>query len=154
ENLSGASYAHNNDMHGAAIANAVLSETEGLQSSQNTMKEVAAETGGKAYINQNEIKEGIALAAADDQASYQLGYYPDNKKWDGKYRHIKIKVAQGDAEVRYRKGYFAIESGPSKSRDFEQDVASALQLNASATQVSFMAQAKPADRGKMRVVFL
>ena len=61
---------------------------------------------------------------------------------------------QGDAEVRYRKGYFAIESGPSKSRDFEQDVASALQLNASATQVSFMAQAKPADRGKMRVVFL
>ena len=26
------------------------------------MKEVAAQTGGKAYINQNEIKDGIALA--------------------------------------------------------------------------------------------
>jgi VWFA-related protein len=154
ENLSGTSYAHNNDANGAGIANAVLSENESLQASQNTMKEVAAETGGKAYTNQNEIKEGIALAAADGQASYQLGYYPDNKKWDGKYRHIKIKVAQGDAEVRYRKGYFAIEPAPSKTRNFEQDVASALQVNAFATQVSFMAQAKPTDPGKMRVVFL
>jgi len=154
ENLSAVSYAHNNDIHGAAIANAVLSETEGLQASQNTMKEVAAETGGKAYMNQNEIKEGIALASADDQATYELGYYPDNKKWDGKYRHIKVKVAQGDTEIRYRKGYFAVEPGASRDRNFNQDVASALQVNGSATQVSFMAQAKPTEPGKMRIVFL
>jgi VWFA-related protein len=154
ETLAAVSYAHSNDAHGAAIANAVLSDSDSLQASQDTMKEVAAETGGKAYMNQNEIKEGIALAAADDQASYQLAYYPDNKKWDGKYRHIKIKVAQGDTEVRYRKGYFAIEPGPSRDRNFEQDVASALQVNVSATQVSFMAQAKPIDPGKIRILFL
>jgi len=137
-----------------AMTDRVISGLSTQQSSQGTMREVAAETGGRAYYNQNEIREGIALAAADEKASYELGYYPDNKKWDGKFRNIKVKVAQDNIEVRYRKGYFAIEPGPGKDQNFQQDVASALQVNAPATQISFMAQAKPTDPGKMRVVFL
>jgi VWFA-related protein len=62
----------------------------GIDSSIGTMEEIAAETGGKAYTSQNEIKYGIALAASDEKASYSLGYYPENKKWDGKYRAIKV----------------------------------------------------------------
>jgi len=118
------------------------------------MEEVAAETGGKPYINENEIRQGIALAAADDKASYEIGYYPENKKWDGKYRSIKVKIAQGDTQVRYRKGYFSIDATPTRNSNYEQDVAAALQFNAPATQISFMAQAKPTDPGKVRVVFL
>jgi VWFA-related protein len=119
-----------------------------------TMEEVAAETGGKAYTNQNEIKLGIALAASDTKAAYSLGYYPEDKKWDGQYRNIKVKVEKGDTQIRYRKGYFAIEPGEPKDRNYDQDVANALQINAPSTQVAFMAQAKPTDPGKMRVVFL
>jgi hypothetical protein len=63
-------------------------------------------------------------------------------------------LAQGDTELRYRKGYFANEPSPTKDHNFEQDVASALQISAPATQVSFMAQVKSTDPGKMRVVFL
>jgi VWFA-related protein len=137
-----------------AISGRAISNTNALQSSHGTMEEVAAETGGKAYFNQNEIKEGIALAASDEKASYSLGYYPENKKWDGKLRNIKVKVAQGDTQIRYRKGYFAIEPGPVKDHNYEQDVATALQVDAPATQVSFMAQAKLGDPGKVRVVFL
>jgi VWFA-related protein len=137
-----------------ALSNRALSQTSGLVTSQGTMNEVAAQTGGKAYFNQNEIKEGIALAAADENASYSLGYYPENKKLDGKLRNIKVKVAQGDTQLRYRKGYFAVESGPTKGHNYEQDVAAAVQVNAPATQISFMAQAKPAGPGKVRVVFL
>jgi VWFA-related protein len=137
-----------------AVSNQAIIQVSSLQASQGTMEEVAAQTGGKAYINQNEIKDGIALAASDDKASYSLGYYPENKKWDGKMRNIKVKVAQGDTQLRYRKGYFAIEPGPVKDHSFEQDVAAALELDAPATQISFMAQAKPTDPGKIRVVFL
>jgi len=118
------------------------------------MKEVAAETGGKAYVNQNEIRQGVVLAAADEKASYTVGYYPDNKKWDGKYRHIKVKVARDGTEVRSREGYFAIDPALLKNANVEQDVAAALEFNAPATQVLFMAQAKPTDPGKLRVVFL
>ena len=154
ENLSTASFAHNGDEHGAGMANAALAQSSVLTNSQGTMREIAAETGGKAYINQNEVKLGVSMAVADEKASYSLGYYPDNKKWDGKYRSIKIKLVQGDAEIRHRKGYFAIEPGPSKDHNFEQDVAAALMVNAPATQISFRAQAKPTDPGKIRVIFL
>ncbi|MGA3103638.1 MAG: VWA domain-containing protein [Terriglobales bacterium] len=137
-----------------AFSDRASGKLSALQSTQGTMEEIAAETGGKAYINQNEIKDGIALAASDEKASYSLGYYPENKKWDGKMRGIKVKVGQGDTQLRYRKGYYAVGPGPAKDRNFEQDVAAALAVDAPATQISFMAQAKPGDPGKIRVVFL
>ncbi len=154
ESMAAVSGAHSTDIHGAALANAALAQSNSLLSSQGSMREVAAETGGRAYMNENEIRQGVALASADSQASYMLGYYPENKKWDGKYRSIKIKVAQGDTEVRHRKGYFAIDPATEKNVNFENDVANALQIGAPATQVSFMAQAKATDPGKVRVVFL
>jgi len=154
EGTAAISTAHMTDIHGAGLANVAIAQVESLQASQGTMREVAAETGGKPYMNQNEIKEGIALAAADDKASYELGYYPENKKWDGKYRNIKVKVAQGDTQTRYRKGYFAVDPTQTKNQNYEQNVAEALQVNAPATQISFMAQAKPGDPGKLRVIFL
>ncbi|MGA9801367.1 MAG: VWA domain-containing protein [Terriglobales bacterium] len=137
-----------------AISSRAEDQVSSLQSSHGTMEEVAAQTGGKAYFNQNEIKDGIALAALDEKGSYSLGYYPENKKWDGKLRNIKLKLSQGDVQLRYRKGYFAIEPGPAKDHNYEQDVAAALAVDAPATQISFMAQAKPTDPGKIRVLFL
>ena len=137
-----------------AITDRVIAGLSSQQASQETMREVAIQTGGKAYMNQNEIKEGITLAVSDEKASYTLGYYPENKKWDGKMRSLKVKVDQGDTQLRYRKGFFALDPAQDKKANPEQDVASLLELGAPATQVSFMAQAKPTDPGKMRVVFL
>jgi VWFA-related protein len=137
-----------------ALTDRVIAGLNAQQTSQGTMEEVAAQTGGKAYVNRNEIKDGISLATADDKGSYELGYYPENKKWDGKFRNFKVKVNQGDTQVRYRKGYYAIDFEHVKNPNYESDVAEALQIGAPATQVSFMAQAKPTNPGKMRVVFL
>jgi hypothetical protein len=137
-----------------AVTDRVISTLSAQRASQGTMEEVAAQTGGKAYINQNEIKQGITLAVSDEKASYSLGYYSENKKWDGKFRSLKVKVDQGDTQLRYRKGFFALDPGQDKKANFESDVAAALEVGAPATQVSFMAQAKPTDPGKMRVIFL
>jgi VWFA-related protein len=136
------------------VSDIASSRVSSLQATHGTMEEVAAQTGGKAYLNQNDIKDGIALAASDERASYALGYYPENKKWDGKLRNIKVKVSQGNTQLRYRKGYFAIEPGPMKDHNYEQDVIAALAVDAPATQVSFKAHAEPTDPGKIRVVFL
>jgi hypothetical protein len=118
------------------------------------LQDLAAETGGKAYTNQNEIKDGIALAVSDENASYSLGYYPENKKWDGKFRAIKIKLDRGDTEVRYRKGYFALDPTLNKNWKPELEAVGALQMTGPATQVSFMAQVKSTNPGKAQVVFL
>lgn len=135
------------DMRGIMTSGIDVSNTFALQ-------DLAAETGGKAYTNQNEIKEGIELAVADEDCSYSLGYYPENKKWDGKFRTIKVKLDRGDTEIRHRRGYFALDPMPDKNWKPDQEVANAFQLSGPATQVSFMAQVKPTDQGKARVLFL
>jgi VWFA-related protein len=156
--MEGSSAVHSSGLYADDLSQGALRQTAGLQANQGSMEEVAAETGGKVYINQNEIRLAENQAASDDKASYALGYYPGNDKWDGRYRSIKIKLSEGDTQVRYRKGYFAIEPGDAKHNNndngYEKDVASALQVNLPATQVTFMAQAKPTNPGKMQVIFL
>jgi VWFA-related protein len=70
------------------------------------MREMARETGGRAYVNQNEIKYGVECAFKDEAATYTLGYYPENTKWDGKYRSIKVKARDG-TKIQNHRGYFA-----------------------------------------------
>jgi VWFA-related protein len=125
-----------------------------VMASQETMREMAAETGGKAYVNQNEIREGVALALADNTASYTIGYYPEDKKWNGKYRTIKVKVNRDASQARYRRGYFALDSTETKDRRPDQELAEALRDSIPATLVGFKAQVKPREKGKVRVVFL
>ena len=94
--------------------------------SQETMREMARETGGRAYVNQNEIRGGVERAFADESAAYSLGYYSDNKKYDGKYRSIKVKVKRDGVEIHSRRGYYAIDPTPTKGYNPQQEVSSAL----------------------------
>ena len=116
--------------------------------------QIARETGGIAYINQNEIKEGVVVAMADSAASYTLGYYPEDKKWDGKYRSVKVKLDRDGLDTRYRRGYFSIDPTSVKDRNPEQGATEALQDSAPDTLVTFSAQVKPAGAGKLGVDFL
>ena len=111
--------------------------------SQETMREMARETGGRAYVNQNEIRVGVERAFADESAAYSLGYYPDNKKYDGKYRSIKVKIKRDGVEIHSRRGYYAVDPTQTKGYNPQQEVALALGDNASSTLVAFSAQVKP-----------
>lgn len=127
--------------------------------SQQAMLDIAQETGGRAYINQNEIKFGVERAFADSAASYTLGYYPDNKKYDGKYRQIKVKVKRDGAGAQYRRGYYAVNPTELKGYNPDQAVASALGDVVPSTLVAFTARVVPsADnrsaKGKVGVDFL
>jgi VWFA-related protein len=136
------------DINGAASV-----RMSDVTATQETMRDIARETGGVAYINQNEIKQGVAIAMGDSGASYTLGYYPEDKKWDGKYRSIKVKLNR-DGEARYRRGYFAIDPATLKDRNAEQGASDALQDSVPDTLVTFSAQVKPTGAGKLGVDFL
>lgn len=126
--------------------------------SQETMREMARETGGRAYVNQNEIKEGVERAFADESASYTIGYYPENKKNDGKYRQIKVKVKRDGIELHNRRGYYAIDPTQIKGYNSQQEVAAALGDIVPSTMVAFTAQVKPPSAnsvsGKIGVTYL
>jgi VWFA-related protein len=77
------------------------------QASQDTLLTLASESGGLLFKNQNDIAGALATSVADGSSYYLLGYYPDSKQWDGKFRKIQVKLNRPGLEVRHRTGYFA-----------------------------------------------
>lgn len=80
-----------------------------LRSSKIVMEELATQTGGKAFYNRNDVDKAVALAAAEGTEAYVLGYYPDDKNFDNKFRKIQVKVSRPDVKLRYRTGYYAVD---------------------------------------------
>ena len=146
------------DARGLAIVDARGLAITADADSQEIMREMARETGGRAYVNQNEIKDGVERAIQDEFATYTLGYYPENKKYDGKYRPIKVKVNHDGVALFHRRGYYAIDPTQIKGYNPNQEVASALSDAVPATLVAFSAQVKPPSvnsvKGKVGVTFL
>jgi VWFA-related protein len=80
-----------------------------INDSQETLVTLAADTGGKAFLDSNDIALGIKEAQQDLRSYYILGYYSTNEAEDGKYRKITVKLTNGmkDAKLEHRPGYYA-----------------------------------------------
>ncbi|HEY6349718.1 MAG TPA: VWA domain-containing protein [Candidatus Angelobacter sp.] len=77
----------------------------------STMNDLAEETGGLAFYNTNSIELALRTDLSDGSTYYTLGYYPQDKKWDGKFRKIQVKADRPGIKLRYRLGYYALEPG-------------------------------------------
>ena len=84
--------------------------SEGVYLADQTIQQVAAETGGKAFVNSNRFQEAIQQAFADSANYYTIGYTPPQGKDDGQFRKIKVDV-NGGYELSYRDGYYADSPG-------------------------------------------
>ena len=73
------------------------------------MNQIASDTGGKAVYNTNDLDAAISRSIADGSHYYSLVYSPANKKMDGHYRKIEVKVADSKLKLSYRHGYNANE---------------------------------------------
>jgi VWFA-related protein len=122
--------------------------------SQQTMEEIARETGGFAFINHNDIHNGVDRVFADHASSYTIGYYPRDRNWDGGYRTINVKVDREVAEVRYRRGYFAVDPTSESDKNLNRGLQEALRDAVPDTQVTFDAKIASIDNGKTRVEFM
>lgn len=88
----------------------------------STMHILAERTGGKTYVNRNDIEMAVRTSMDDGATYYTLEYYPENKNWDGKFRVIQVKTTHPGATLRYRQGYYALNPGEQK-KDSESDLA-------------------------------
>jgi VWFA-related protein len=73
----------------------------------NTLRRIAADTGGRAIINTNDPTEQLEGVMADASAYYLLGYSPTRKGNDGKFHEIKVRVKRRGVRVTARRGYWA-----------------------------------------------
>jgi VWFA-related protein len=80
-----------------------------INDSQETLSTLATETGGKVFLDSNDLALGIQLAQQSMSSYYILGYYTSNLKEDGKYRRISVKLTNGNTSARleHRQGYYA-----------------------------------------------
>ncbi len=119
------------------------------------MEMVAADTGGRAFYNTNDIQSAIRQAIDDAEVTYTLGFYPDSKALDSQYHSLKVQVNRKDTEVRYRKGYIASADSVITETDREQIVRDALWSPLAATGIGLSATADRVDQPKpdsMRIV--
>ena len=89
-----------------------LAARASMQNQQETLYTLAADTGGKALLDNNDLAVGIVQAQKDISSYYILGYYSTNDKLDGQFRRIKITLKDQRSQAKlgkfdYRRGYFA-----------------------------------------------
>ena len=77
-----------------------------LNSSMDTLRELAANTDGRAIVNRNDIAGAMKQIVRDASAYYLVGY-TTQAPTDGKFHEIKVRVKRPGLQVRARRGFWA-----------------------------------------------
>jgi VWFA-related protein len=88
------------------------SRTEEIYNKQEGLNYLAKETGGRTYINSNDIGKNLNKALESQKDYYLIGYQPKAEIFDPQTRRfntLRVKVNRKDVNVRYRSGFFGIE---------------------------------------------
>jgi VWFA-related protein len=99
--------------------------------SQETLTALSADTGGKAFLDNNDFAPAFAQIQRDSSAYYVIGFHSSNQARDGRYRKLTVKVNRPGAKLEYRPGYYAPadfkHSGKEdRERELEDELASEL----------------------------
>jgi hypothetical protein len=109
---------------------------------QSTLLAFASATGGKAFINSNDIEGSITRASNEASRYYLIGYYlhagDDKPGW----HKLKAKADVKHAEVRAREGFFITEGTP-REKDRIEELRIALGSPADYTGVHFGIRLSP-----------
>jgi VWFA-related protein len=101
-----------------------------FQDQQETLVTLANDTGGKPFLDSNDLTLGIRQAQTDIRSYYILGYYSTNPAEDGRFRRIQVRLAANpQAKLDFRSGYFAPKQfAKFNEADKEQQLSEALML--------------------------
>lgn len=125
-------------------------------SAHASMLELASATGGHAFFNHNDIKLALERSISLGSSYYTVAYAPTNHEFDGKLRHIVVKVPRKDAHLAYRREYYALREGTGLSdADKERDLMVALNPDGpELTGLHIKASlTTPDEKGKTRIRF-
>jgi VWFA-related protein len=114
------------------------SQRDSFNDSQETLSTLAYDTGGKLFVDDNDLALGMQKARDDISSYYIIGYYSTDVKMDGKYRRVEVKLNKDiQAKIDYRSGYFGEkEFKKFTNTDKEDQLAQALMLGDPLTDLS------------------
>ena len=75
----------------------------------NALKQLTESTGGRVFFPYSVSQLTTAFQEVDQElrSQYNLTYVPTNKRKNGEFREIKVKVSRDSVNIHHRKGYFA-----------------------------------------------
>jgi VWFA-related protein len=130
---------------GGDLMGNLLGEASSRADTIYAMEQIAADTGGKAFYNTNDLSAAADHAIADGSHYYTLIYSPTNKKMDGNYRRVEVKVPGEKVQLSYRRGYNADDTLASANRSNPNPLQPLLVHGLPAsTQILFAARVVPA----------
>ncbi|MGH9476600.1 MAG: VWA domain-containing protein [Terriglobales bacterium] len=118
------------------------------------MDELAERTGGRAFVNTNNLTGAIRSAVEDSQITCTLGFYVNASDLDGKFHMLKVKIDRKGLRLRYARSYLAYESqSPSQGRD-QAGIVSALRSPLASSAIPVFARVQRANQpapGTLRI---
>jgi VWFA-related protein len=126
----------------AFTGSSMQSGRDSFAASQETLSTLAVDTGGKLFIDDNDLALGMEKARDDIASYYIVGYYSTNIRMDGKYRRVEVKLSKDvQAKLDYRSGYFGQkEFKKFTNTDKEDQLQQALMLGDPVTDLSLTAE--------------
>lgn len=89
-------------------AGEVMRQQAELADSRNTLSTLAKDTNGEVFTDLNDFGPIFKRVMEESTGYYLLTYDPTNKKKDGTYRAVEIKLANvPGGRITFRRGYYA-----------------------------------------------
>jgi VWFA-related protein len=121
---------------------AVQSSLDKNYASQETLVTLAGDTGGKAFLDTNDLGLVFDRVQKDTSVYYVLGYSSNNPLKDGRFRHIQVKVNRQGITLEFRKGYYGPKDFKHYSaEDKEQQLDEEMSTGLSSTDVAVYMEA-------------
>jgi VWFA-related protein len=112
-----------------------------LQTSQDALYALASDTGGKAFLDNNDLGLGLKNAQLSISDYYVISYYTTNSALDGRYRRVQIRVRDSSWSLDYRRGYYAGKQFDKfTAADKERQLEDALMLDDPITELTIAAE--------------
>jgi VWFA-related protein len=89
--------------NGAALQN----NLDANFNTQEVMATLSSDTGGKAFLDNNDFSPAFERIQRDTSAYYVLGFRSSDTRRDGRYRKLTVKINRPDVKLEYRPGYYA-----------------------------------------------
>jgi VWFA-related protein len=111
------------------------------------METLAERTGGRAFVNSNDLGRAFRRALADSRGTYTLGFQPSHDDWNGWFREIEVETTRPGVRLLHRRGYFA-QPLPPEDEGYRSGVLGAARWDPlDATRLGLTVHVRPSSGG-------
>jgi len=113
--------------------------------SLSTLNTLADMTGGR-HDAGKDVCAALKQARSDNRVSYQIGYYPPESNWDGKYHKLRVISKRKGVKIQAKTGYFAWVDEPGAGS--EQAIHSVARTEFDAAEIGLVGTLLPDAKDK------